>query len=546
MPVISAFVDHPSRPYVRVQANWADTPSVEQAAVYRVDVATGECTPLRPYVCYDGWELLLSCGHGTWWDTEAPFDRPFYYITTSSQAPCIPASTLVLDTFGRTLVDSWGSTESGTLGPLAYALSGGTVPGNYDVTAGRGLHTLDSTAVFRFGLVDVSTPNFDAYGTVSVPAVALTAAITTALVGRYTNAANHYFGRIAFGLAGVASLQIAKVSGGVGTLISNIPLSDAYFADQAWRIRFQGNGSSLKAKAWPATQAEPTAWGLEATDTDLATGNLVGMASRRDTGNTNGTIAVSWDDFEVVDPCQPCVPVTVDTSGTPTTLVSDGRFWLSDPVRPCNDRPVPLCQTDAPVTTICGGGSGILFIGMGPEIYPANSLTLRPMNRRRNIASTRPRGDATTALRLQTLTFADRDDLLALTAPGSLLQWRGPAEYGIADRYMNIADVQVSPELPDLRIQIRTETLPYDVQDRPAGPSQGICGARVADICAEYPTWGDLVATGLTWDDLVAGQASPESANPARRTWNDVNADFASWNAVNTGGRTWDMLLEGD
>jgi hypothetical protein len=544
MPVISAFADHPTHPYVRVEANWADTPSVTHAAVYRVDVETGECTPLRPYICYDGWELLLSCGHGTWWDTEAPFDRPFYYITTSSQAPCLPTSTMVLDSFGRTLVDSWGSTESGTLGPLAYALSGGTVPDNYDVTAGRGLHTLDSAAVFRFSLVDISTPNFDAYGTVSVPAIALTAAITTAVVGRYTNASNHYYGRISFGLLGAANLQIAKVSGGVGALVSNIPLAEPYFAGQDWRIRFQGNGSALKVKAWPATQGEPAAWGLEATDTDLTTGNLVGLASRRDTGNTNGTIAVSWDDFEILDPCQPCEPVSA-TAPTEITLASDGRFWLKDPVRPCHDRPVPLCQTDAPLTPPCGG-SGILFVGTGPEIYPANSFTLRPMNRRRNLSATRPRGDAASALRLQTMTFTDRDDLLQLVAPGSLLLWQGPAEYGISDRYMDVKDVQVSPELPDLRIPIRSETLPYDIQDRPAGPTQGICGARVADICALYPTWNDLAATGMTWDDLVAGQASPVSANPARRTWNDVNAGFADWDAVNTSGRTWDGLEVGD
>ena len=62
MPVISAFADHPTHPYVRVEVNWADTPSVQYAGVYRVDVATGECTPLRPYICYNGWELLLSCG----------------------------------------------------------------------------------------------------------------------------------------------------------------------------------------------------------------------------------------------------------------------------------------------------------------------------------------------------------------------------------------------------------------------------------------------------------------------------------------------------
>lgn len=543
MPVISAVADHPTRPYVRVQADWADVPSVTQAAVYRVNTVTGECVPLRPYVCYDGWELLLSCGHGTWWDTEAPFDTPFYYISTSTQAPCIPQSTLIYTSFTTPLTDSWGSTESGTLGPLAWANSGGTVPGNYDVVGGSGQHTLDSVNVFRYSTVSSGHTDFDLHYTTSIPVIAATQPIVARAVGRFTDPSNVYFGGIQFETSGAITAQISRIVGGVGTLVSQVT-SGTYLAGQILHVRFQGVGSQLRLKIWADGAPEPTTWALTSTDTTLTTGTGVGVASRANAGNTNGTFAVSYQLFEDLNECVPCAPVTVDTEDAPITLASDGRFWLSDPVRPCNDRPVPLCQTDTPLVQPCGG-SGILFIGMGPEIYPSNSYTLRPMNRRRNMSATRPRGDATSALRLQTLTFTDRDDLLALTAPGSLLQWRGPAEYGISDRYMNVADVQVSPELPDLRIQIRTETLPYDVQDRPAGPSQGICGARVADICAEYPTWGDLAATGMTWDDLVAGQASSQSANPAARTWNDVNSDFASWNAVNTGGRTWSQLQAG-
>jgi hypothetical protein len=89
MPILTAYPDVP-RAYVRVEASWADTPVVTQASVVRVDVVTETCTPLRPYVCFDGDELELSCGLGIWWDTEVPLDRQVYYITQSTQAPCIP------------------------------------------------------------------------------------------------------------------------------------------------------------------------------------------------------------------------------------------------------------------------------------------------------------------------------------------------------------------------------------------------------------------------------------------------------------------------
>jgi hypothetical protein len=544
MPVIGAYVDHPTRPYVRVQINWADVPSATHAGVSRVDVETGECTPLRPYICYDGWELLLSCGHGTFWDTEAPFDRPFYYITTSSGAPCVPATTLVLDTFGRTLVDSWGSTESGTLSPLAWQLVGGTNPGNYDVTSGQGLQTNDTTNVLRHSLVDIGQPDFDIYASTSTPVTATGAAITNRVVGRYTDTANNYLGGVIFETTGLVTIQLARLVAGVGTALGQV-VSSAYAPDERWRIRFQGRGSTLRLKAWPESQAPPEDWDISITDTGLTTGNLAGVSSRRNTGNLNGTQALAWDNFEVVDECRPCAPVSVDTSSTPITLENDGQFWLKDPVRPCNDQPVPLCGPGAPVEPDCGGEGAIMFVEVGAEIYADNSYRLRPMNRHRTIPITRPRSDVTTSLVLETSTFDTRDQVLDLAAPGSPLLFQGPSEYGVPDRYMAIGAVNVERPLSDHRIQFRKVTMPYEAVDRPAGPSQGICGTRVADICDLYPTWDDLAATGLTWDDLVRGQADPAIANPARRTWDDVEAEFADWDAVEADGRTWTGLLEG-
>ena len=543
MPIIAAYADHPTRPYVRVEINWADVPAASHAGVYRVNVATGECVPLRPYICYSGWELLLSCGHGTFWDTEAPFDAPFYYVTTSSEAPCVPTSLLVLDSFSRTLVDSWGSTESGSLSPLAYTNTGGTVPGNYDVTAGAGTHTLDSINVTRHSTIDISQPDFDIYYAVTIPVLTTGAPIVARALGRFQDIGNTYVGGPQFNTSGTITATVAKVVLGAGSTVMNQAIDGTYFAGQKWQIRFQGIGTQLRLKIWPDGTAQPDAWAVDTTDSALTTGTRVGLSSRANTGNLNGTVIIPFDDFMVVNDCLPCEPVSVDTSTTPITLANDSGFWLKDPVRPCNDRPVPLCQTDG--VPGCGA-EGILFVGIGPEVYASNSLSLRPMNRRRTIAITRPRGDATTALRLQTLTFTDRDELLELVAPGSPLLFQGPSEYGIPDRYMDIRDVQVSPELSDLRIQIRSEVLPYNTVDRPAGSTQGICGTQVADICRLYPTWATLAATGFTWDDLIRGVADPAIANPLRRTWNDVNAEFADWDAVEAGGRTWTGLLEGD
>ncbi len=89
MPIITAFPNQTDA-IVRVEVNWADTPAVQYARVLRYNTVTGECVPLRPYVCYNGDYLLLSCGHGIFFDTEMPLDTEFYYITEGLDAPCIP------------------------------------------------------------------------------------------------------------------------------------------------------------------------------------------------------------------------------------------------------------------------------------------------------------------------------------------------------------------------------------------------------------------------------------------------------------------------
>lgn len=546
MPTITAYPTVAPSTNVRVEVNWADTPAVQYARVLRYNTATGECEPLRPYICYDGDYLLLSCGHGIFWDTEAPWDVEFYYITEGLDAPCLPMSTLVSDSFNRVLANSWGSTEDGTLGPLAYTLTGGTVPANYDVNGTNGLHNLDSVNVFRHSTVDIAHLNQDVYATTSVPALATGAPFTNAILARFTDPLNTYMGRIAFSTAGQTALQITSLVGGVGTLLATTTFG-TYVAGERFRIRFQVNGSNLRAKGWTESATEPAAWMLNIVDAGLPGGTSVGMASRRDTGNVNGTVDLTWDDFLVIDECVPCEPVAVDTSADPMTVTSE-TFWIKDPVRPCNDRAVPLCFTQANNAEqadgdFCIPGSGIFFASMETESYEPNTLTVNPTNAKYPIAVSRTRRAVASQLTLVTRTFTDRDDLLTLADPGSPLLLQGPGRYGIPDRYMDVATVAVNRGLSNHKYQVRVFDLPHVEVARPAGPTQGVCGAQVQDYC-EF-TWDELEAGGYTWDDLVRG--TPTGLIPtAYRTWDEVEAGFADWNAVDNGIRTWTDLEVGN
>lgn len=344
MPLITPFPDD-VRAYVRVEVNWADTPAVQFAKVLRVDPATGECVPLRPYVCFDGDYLRLSCGHGLFWDTELPLDTEVYYRTEGVDAPCIPAA----------------------------------------------------------------------------------------------------------------------------------------------------------------------------------------------------------------DPCAPCVPVTAQTAVL--TMASGGVFAFGDPVRPCNDVRVPLCFTQPTGDPACIPGSGIFFASMGDEQIDANSIDLLPTNASLPITMSRQMRGISSVLTLVTRTFADRDALKALLKPGGPVLFRGvhaPKDYGIDNEYLSINPLSIGRGLSNHTYPVRINDMPYLQTRRPAGPSQGVCGTRVQDMCDVYSTWQQIDNAGLTWEDLLRGRASHDGGDPIGdyRTWtigtNTVLADFANWNAVNTLGRDWTDLEVGN
>lgn len=549
MPVISVFPDV-QRAYNRVEVNWADTPSVEHARVLRVDVETGTCTPLRPYICYDGDHLLLSCGHGIFWDTEVPLDRSVYYITEGLDAPCIPAGPFVLDTFTRVLTDSWGVTDTGQ----AYTLSGGTVPGDYDVTGTMGTHTMGSVNTRRHSFLTSTQTDQNIYVDASLPVANATGAgITQWLLGRLTDVNNWYTARLELGTTGTVTLTLAKrVAGVVTDLTSAVTVGTGHAANDLWRIRLNIVGSQIQAKAWLISDDEPSAWQLTDTDTDLPAGTGIGVATRLEAGSGNTGLISSWDNLIMDEPCEPCVPVTADTSATPTTMPSNGAFRLRDPVRPCNDIYLPLCFDQANLAQVdgqfCIPGSGVFFASMESESYDTNALLLNPTNAKYPISVSRTRRGVSSNLTVVTRTFADRDAVLRINEAGSPLLLQGPPQYGIPDRYMAVQTVSVDRGLTDHKRQPRVITMPHVEVARPAGPTQGVCGSQVADMCDIYSTWDEMAAAGLTWDDLIRGRAGAETAPEFidYRTWDEVEVEFADWNAVDDGTRTWHDLEVGD
>ncbi len=548
MPSISTML-YPAPGYVRVEANWADVNSATGAAVYRVDCLTGERVPLRPYVSFNGDFLDLSCGYGIWWDTEPQLDRCVYYCTQAINAAgdvvTSPAAATYQDTFTRTVVNGWGSADTGQ----TYQLVGGTVPGDYDVTAGRGTFTITTNGVPREAIVTtVNEANGFLYGFYQHPVVPTGAGHEMDVRVRRVDGSNFLDMRIFINTTNTIQAVVRQVVAGVeSNVVFSSTLTNAsggnILATDPLKYRIDFWGSILRAKVWKATDPEPATYAATTAVTFLDAGTIsyIGLTSG---GSTNALpITLLWDNHLLTDPCATATPIEVCSSDV--TVPSSGDFRFGDPVRPCNDVTLLLVGGIDPD---CVPTQGIFFGSMDPaETYAANSGAMMPVNDAYPIAVSRTRRAVVSALTVVSRTFADRDAVLNLMAPGSPQLLRGPAQYGIPDRYLLAADVAVERHMSDHRIQPRSISIPHAAVRRPSGPSQGVCGARVRDLCDIYTSWDAMKAAGLTWADLLRGKASTHTPIPdtVERTWNDVNATYANWTAVNSGNTDWDDLRDG-
>lgn len=539
MPVIMA-TPFPTRGQVLVEVDFADVPAATNICVEAVNTVTGERRQLHPYISYnaDGC-LALSCGHGIFWDTEIPCGVAVQYCATAINAAgdtvTTSASPLISNTFSTVTASSWPVCDTGQT-----VTNTGGAAADYSGTGSRGQQANTTTGVARVSSVPMTTTNALASVLMYPTVVALTQTIEQFLWLRADAAgANGYRARIRFNTGGTVDLILEKVVAGVPTTIDGTAIGFmAYGATSVVAVKLQVWGSTISAKAWDFTVAEPAAFQSIATDTTFTAAGTANLSSIRSAGNTNGTVNFQFDNWLVADVC--AAPTAITACTTNVTIACDGCFRLGDPLRPCNDIQVCFCYDSA---NGCGGTSGVFFAGMQPDVYASNAGLMSPVNSIYPIPITRNRRAAAGTFTLVPTSFAARDLLLALLAPGGTLLWRGPSEYGTKDRYLQVGDVPVAPVLADLRVQPRVVDLPFATVKAPIGPSQGICGTRFQDLCTTYMSWDAMVAAGLTYADLLRGQAGSTPANLPN--WNLVNSTYASWNALNAAQTSWNDTLAG-
>lgn len=531
-------ISFPSRGYVMLEVNFADIPAATNVLVEAVNTATGERRALHAYISYDGnGYIALSCGQTVLYDTEPPCGTAMQYCATAISATGAVVTTtaafLLLDAFGRTTASSWGAADTGG----TYTNTGGAAA-DYSTTGSRGQHAVTTTGVLRASSLPMTTPNALARVTTYPAAVALTQSTEQFVYLRGDAAgANGYRARVRYNTGSTVDIILEKMVAGVATSLASSLSVISYVAATGVNVAFQAWGSTLSAKIWDITTTEPSAYQVTATDTTYTASGVFALGSIRSVGNTNGTVNFQWDNLSVADVC--ASPAAISACSENVTLACDGCFRLGDPLRPCNDVQVCMCYDGVS----CGGTGGISGFGMTPDVYPADTGLVSPVNSDTPIPVIRNRHKATGTFTVTPTSFVARDALLALLKPGNTLLWRGPSEYGTGDRYIQITDVPVAPGLTDLRVQPRSVDLPFAVTRTPTGPSYGVCGTRFTDLCTTYASWDAMVAAGLTYADLLRGQAGSTPANLP--SWNTVNGVYASWNALNAGQTSWTDTANG-
>lgn len=201
------------------------------------------------------------------------------------------------DDFSTNQTDTWGSADVGG----TWTNVGG-VSTNFDVAGGVGTHTLTSVNVSRRSLLTSPNADFDLYCDIATDALATGASLTGAIMARYLDIDNMYLARLEFTTSATIVLTIRRWLTATESVLGTYTTRLTHVAGTYVRVRFQGSGTALKARAWQVGALEPGLWDVEVTDSSLTAAGSIGCRSISAAGNTNVNPIISYDNFDLVNP----------------------------------------------------------------------------------------------------------------------------------------------------------------------------------------------------------------------------------------------------
>lgn len=231
------------------------------------------------------------------WVTD-PAQFPFDLKVGGEVITATACTSSVLDTFTRSVTDGWGTPNVGA----AWTNSGGAAT-DFDVTGTAGTHTMTTVNVSRRSDIPQVVADFDLIVDVASNDLASGGSQFVGLMARVADSNNLYTARVEFTTTAAVVLTIRKRVGGVETELGTFTTGLTHVAGTFYRLRFQGVGSTLRARIWAVTAVEQeSVWHVQVTDTALtATGGL-GVRSILAAANTDVNPIMSYDNFASLNP----------------------------------------------------------------------------------------------------------------------------------------------------------------------------------------------------------------------------------------------------
>ncbi|MFD8027808.1 hypothetical protein ACFV3F_03460, partial [Streptomyces sp. NPDC059717] len=207
------------------------------------------------------------------------------------------SASAVYDEFGRFVTGSWGAADS----LQTWTLTGGTGT-DFSVTSGYGRHINTAVSAAHHSTIAAPGPDFDIYCDIAVAALSTGASQFAGILARFVDINNLYEARTETTTGGAVILSIRKRVGSAETQLGTFTSSLAAAAGTFVRVRFQGTGTSLRARIWAPGGEEPTAWHVDVTDAAFSAAGSIGMKSVRNSGNTNANAESRFENFALVNP----------------------------------------------------------------------------------------------------------------------------------------------------------------------------------------------------------------------------------------------------
>ncbi|TXK17733.1 PKD domain-containing protein [Homoserinibacter sp. GY 40078] len=207
-----------------------------------------------------------------------------------SPPPPPPTSTIAQDDFARTVTSGWGQATVGGTWTANSASSS-------SVASGVGIFSHNAGSTRRAVLASTSASRVDLQATVALETAPAGGATVAGVVGRQVGSA-FYQARVRFLVGGAMRLEVMN---GGATLLGWADLAGTYTAGQRIVVRVEVTGQSpttIRAKAWPESQAEPSLWQVSLTDATAAlqAAGSVGVESYASASATNAPVRVRFDD----------------------------------------------------------------------------------------------------------------------------------------------------------------------------------------------------------------------------------------------------------